>query len=56
MTPEEEERYRQEVRAELSKKNDEKVKERIRREEETRVQGGSLWVAAKKIWGLWKGD
>lgn len=52
MTPEEQEVYRQKVRAELEKKHDEKVKAKIKRQEETKAQGGPTVVAVKKLWEL----
>jgi hypothetical protein len=52
MTPEEQEKYRQEVRAKLEKENDEKVKARIRKEEETKAQGGPTVAMVKKLWNL----
>jgi hypothetical protein len=48
MTPEEEQKYREQVRAELSKKNDEKVKAKIRKEEEAKADGGQLIHGAKE--------
>jgi hypothetical protein len=52
MTPEEEQKYRAEVRAELQKKEDIKLKAKIKTEEEAKMQGGSTVIIAKKLWKL----
>jgi hypothetical protein len=48
LTPEEEQNYREQVRAELSRKNDDKIKAKIRKEEEAKADGGELIHGAKE--------
>ncbi len=49
MNKQEEEEYRMKVRSELEKKQDDKAKDRIRREEEARADGGTILHGLKSL-------